>query len=130
MAGGSLLLVLLKNFFQRPRPIFEHPLLMLSTYSFPSGHVMGATLFCGSLAFIALSSAQTWRWRILSLLLATGFVILIALTRVYLGVHYLSDVLAAMAAGLAWLAFCLTAVETYRKRPGRKMSAKPSARST
>ncbi len=124
MGGGTLLLVLLKNLFERSRPIFEKPLLTLSTYSFPSGHVMGTTLFCGSLAFIAFVTARTWRWRVAAILAALLFVSLIAFTRIYLGVHYLSDVLGAAAAGMAWLAFCLTAVETYRKRPQTK-TAKP-----
>lgn len=48
---------------------------------------------------------------------------LVAFSRVYLGLHYLSDVLASMAAGLAWLAFSLTAVETFRRRPENPQSA-------
>ncbi len=117
MGGGTVLIILLKNLFQRSRPVFENPLITLAGYGFPSGHVMGSTLLCGVVSFIAAVILKAWRWRVLSVLLAFLFVLLIALTRVYLGVHYLSDVLGAMAAGLAWLAFSLTAVETFRRCP-------------
>lgn len=116
MGGGTLLIILLKTVFHRQRPIFENSLITLTGYSFPSGHVMGSTLLCGSIAFIVASSSKTWRWRVLSILSAFHFVLLIAFTRIYLGVHYLSDVLGAMAAGIAWLALCLTAAETFRRR--------------
>ena len=56
---------------------------------------------------------DAWVWRIVSILLAVLFVLLIALTRIYLGLHYFSDVLGAAAAGLAWLAFSLIAVEIF-----------------
>lgn len=56
-----------------------------------------------------------WRWRAMAFLLAFLIVVLISLTRIYLDVHYLSDGMGAMAAGLAWLAVCVTAVETLRR---------------
>jgi undecaprenyl-diphosphatase len=117
MGGGALLISLLKNIFHRPRPIFESPRATLASYSFPSGHVMGTTLFCGLIGVIIAKAVQAWRWRVWSILVGTVFVLLVAFTRIYLGVHYLSDVLGAMAAGLAWLAFSLTAVETWGRRP-------------
>lgn len=114
MGGGSLLNVALKSLFQRERPIFEYPLLRLSGYSFPSGHAMGATLFYGFLAVFVMTRTRNLRWRVMTLLLAFLIVVLVGFTRIYLGAHYLSDVMGAMAAGLAWLAFCVTAVETLR----------------
>lgn len=119
MGGGMLLLLMLKALFHRQRPPFESPLMTLTSYSFPSGHVMGSTLFCGSIAFIVASNLKAWRWRVLVFLLGFLFVLLIALTRVYLGVHYLSDVLGAMTAGLAWFVSCVTAVEVYRRGPDK-----------
>lgn len=116
MGGGSLLDVLLKNILHRQRPVLEHPLVTLSSYSFPSGHAMGSTLFYVWLAVIVSVSLKQWRWRVLTFLTAFALILLIGLTRIYLGAHYLSDVMGAMAAGLAWLAFCLTAVETLRRR--------------
>ena len=113
---GMLLNVLLKNIFQRVRPVFDVPLLTLNTYSFPSGHAAGATLFYGILAAWFISRATSWRWRVFIALLAALMTALVGLSRIYLGVHYLSDVLAAIAASSCWLAFSLTAVETSRRR--------------
>jgi membrane-associated phospholipid phosphatase len=114
MGGGSLLNLALKSLFQRERPIFENPLLTLSGYSFPSGQTMGATLFYGFLTVFVVAHMRPLRWRVMAFLLAFLIVVLIGFTRIYLGAHYLSDVMGAMAAGLAWLAFCVTAVETLR----------------
>ena len=113
---GMLLNVLLKNIFQRVRPVFDVPLLTLNTYSFPSGHAAAATLFYGVLAAWFISRATSWRWRVFIALLAVLLVALVGLSRIYLGVHYLSDVLAAMAASSGWLAFSLTAVGISRRR--------------
>ncbi|MES2413308.1 MAG: phosphatase PAP2 family protein [Pseudomonadota bacterium] len=112
---GMLLNVLLKNIFQRERPGFDQPLLALVTYSFPSGHTAAATLFYGVLAAYLVKVLQR-RWYLAVLLLTAAMVLLVALSRVYLGVHYPSDVLAAMASSSAWLAITFTGVATWRKR--------------
>lgn len=116
--GGGLLNTLLKHSFGRARPSFDDPLLTLSTYSFPSGHAMGSTLLYGTLAAFAVWSVWAWRWRLLAGFVAGLLVVLICFSRVYLGVHYLSDVLGGIAAGSAWLMLCLTAVYTLRRRRG------------
>ena len=110
---GMLLNVGMKYAFQRARPSLDNPLLTLTTYSFPSGHVAGATLLYGLLAALLVTKVSAWRWRALIVLAAIALVLLVALTRVYLGVHYLSDVLAAFAEGVAWLALCLTGLNSY-----------------
>jgi membrane-associated phospholipid phosphatase len=115
MGGGSLLNVALKSLFQRERPVFENPIITLSSYSFPSGHTMGATLFYGFLTVFVVTHTRRLRWRVMAFLLAFLIVVLIGFTRIYLGAHYLSDVMGAMAAGLAWLTFCVTAAETLRR---------------
>ena len=114
--GGLLLNVLLKYIFQRARPSFDNPLLTLDSFSFPSGHTSGAMLFYGVLAAYLVCATRRWPWRALQLSAALGMVALVALSRVYLGVHYLSDVLAAMAVSCAWLATCITAMTTLRRR--------------
>jgi undecaprenyl-diphosphatase len=116
--GGMLLNVLTKHAFGRTRPSFAEPMLTLTTFSFPSGHVAAATLFYGLLATFVIARLEAWRWRVLVAQLAFLLVALVALSRVYLGVHYLSDVLAAFAESVAWLAFCLTAMHTLRLRRG------------
>lgn len=60
-----------------------------------------------------VSRISAWRWRVMLVLSAITMVALVALTRIYLGVHYLSDVLAASAEGVAWLTLCLTGLHTY-----------------
>lgn len=110
---GMLLNVLMKYAFHRARPGFDVPIPALTTYSFPSGHVAGATLLYGVLAGMLLARIEAWRWRVMIVLVALAMVVLVAITRLYLGVHYLSDVLAAFAEGVAWLALCLTGVHTY-----------------
>jgi membrane-associated phospholipid phosphatase len=113
--GGMLLNVLMKTTFQRARPSFDAPLLTLSTYSFPSGHTVAATLLYGFLAAY-LTRHASWRRRALALLLACLMVALVAASRMYLGAHYLTDILAAVAEGCAWLAVCITAASTLRRR--------------
>ena len=112
---GMLLNVLLKNIFQRARPSFEQPLLTLTTYSFPSGHTAAATLLYGVAAAYLVCTCTGWR-RVLVVCLALLMVALVGLSRMYLGVHYLSDVVAAMASSTGWLAIVLTSVATWRKR--------------
>lgn len=114
--GGMLLNVLLKHAFHRVRPSFDNPILTLTTYSFPSGHTMTATVFYGVLAAFAVRKIKSWQGRLLVILGAGLMILLVGFSRIYLGAHYLSDVLGAMAEGLAWLALCLTAVDTLRRR--------------
>lgn len=114
--GGMLLNVILKQVFQRARPSLENPLLTLTTYSFPSGHTVAATLFYGLIAAYLICLASRWKARLLIVLGACMMVGLVGLSRMYLGVHYLSDVLAAVAEGCGWLAVCITGVSTLRRR--------------
>lgn len=113
---GMLLNVGMKYAFHRARPNFDDPLLMLTSYSFPSGHVAGATLLYGVVAAMLVSGSIAWRTRVMIVLAAITMVALVALTRLYLGVHYLSDVLAAFAEGITWLTLCLTGIHTYWER--------------
>ena len=114
--GGMLLNKILKYAFQRPRPHFDDPLVSLTSYSFPSGHTMTATVLYGVLAAYFFTNTQDWRRRV-AIIFVTGFLILlVGFTRIYLGAHYLSDVLGAMAEGMAWLALCLTAVYSLWRR--------------
>lgn len=119
--GGMLLNVLLKYTFERARPSFEQPLITLASYSFPSGHASGATFFYGLMAAWLLCSWRSWRARIAVVALAALMIVLVALSRVYLGAHYLSDVLAGIMVGCAWVTICITAVSTLRRhRAGRQ----------
>ena len=113
--GGALLNLALKHLFHRRRPVLENPLVTLSSYGFPSGHTMGATIFYGVVALIVTYWMGSWSRRVLTGWLAALVIALIGASRIYLGAHYFTDVIGAVAVGLAWLAFCWTGVETLRR---------------
>jgi undecaprenyl-diphosphatase len=117
--GGMLLNKILKFAFQRPRPHFDDPLVSLTSYSFPSGHTMTATVLYGVLAAYFFTNTQDWRKRMVIVFVASFLILLVGFSRIYLGAHYLSDVLGAMAEGLAWLALCLTVVYSFWRRQNR-----------
>lgn len=118
MAGGLTLNAVLKIAFARARPVFDDPLLTLASYSFPSGHVVGTTLFYGLGVVALFATTERLRWRMLALLGAAAMIVLVAFTRMYLGVHYLSDVVAAFVEAVVWLALCLSGLAAYRRRTG------------
>lgn len=111
--GGMLLNLILKQLFQRPRPYFEEPLVSLTTYSFPSGHVVASTVFYGVFAIILITPQATRRRLVMSLSIATMMVALVAFSRIYLGAHYLSDVLAGLMVGVFWLSLCVIALHYF-----------------
>ena len=114
--GGLLLNKTLKLVFHRARPQFDDPLLTLTSYSFPSGHTMIATVFYGALAAFVFAKSKSWPLRIFAVILAATLIVLVAFSRVYLGAHYLSDVLGAMAEGFAWVALSLTGLYYFWNR--------------
>jgi membrane-associated phospholipid phosphatase len=114
--GGAVLGEALRQAFHRARPHWEHPLVQLATASFPSGHAMNATTLYGFLAVCLIVTLESWGHRLAVALSASALVLLIGVSRVYLGAHYPSDVLGGISAGLVWLAVCLTAVEATRRR--------------
>jgi membrane-associated phospholipid phosphatase len=119
VGGGLTLNVLMKLAFHRARPIFDYPLLTLSSYSFPSGHVAGTTIFYGLGVVFVFMRTRRWTWRAVAVIVAALAIALVAFTRAYLGVHYLSDVAAAFAEGVAWLVIALSALAAYWRRRDR-----------
>jgi undecaprenyl-diphosphatase len=113
IAGGLTLNVLMKLAFQRARPVLDDPLLTLTSYSFPSGHVAGSTLMYGLVVAWVFTRTRRPLVRVAVTVAAAGAIALVAFTRMYLGVHYLSDVAAAFAEGVAWLALCLGALTAF-----------------
>jgi undecaprenyl-diphosphatase len=110
--GISLLNAGLKLAFHRPRP--ELGFLHLDTYSFPSGHASASTAAYGLFAYLLGRNASRRR----RILLGVAVVLIVAVvdfSRLYLGVHYLSDVLAGSALGASWLALCLLVHELLRR---------------
>jgi undecaprenyl-diphosphatase len=113
--GGMLLNHMMKGVFQRPRPLLHQLFTSSWNYSFPSGHAMNATLLYGIMAIFAVQAFKQWRWQVFIVLLTVFFIILISLSRVYLGYHYLSDTLGAVAIGMAWLSLCFIATTAFQK---------------
>lgn len=101
-AGSALLNLASKQFFQRDRPSLWESIAPESTYSFPSGHAMGSMTF--ACAVILLSWNTRWRWPVL--VATTLFAVLVSVSRIYLGVHYPSDILAGWCAALVWVVGC------------------------
>lgn len=98
MAGGTLLNLGLKQIYAAPRPDLLPHLDIVHSYSFPSGHSAGNMMFFGALALLAGGRiAQA---------LAAAMILMIGVSRVWLGVHWPSDVLAGWIEGLGWLALC------------------------
>jgi membrane-associated phospholipid phosphatase len=113
--GGMLLNELLKVLVQRPRPFLAGPLVDWSGYSFASGHTIGATLLYGQLALFILAAVKSRHWRWLTVFSAALLVALVGFSRIALGAHFLTDVLAAIIFGVLWLAFCLIAGKPLRR---------------
>ncbi|MCP3101030.1 phosphatase PAP2 family protein [Myxococcus sp. K15C18031901] len=114
--GGTLLNGLLKRFFARPRPSVVPHLTEVMTTSFPSGHAMlSATVY---LTLGALLAQLTERRRLKAYLLAVSLLLscLVGLSRVYLGVHYPTDVLGGWVAGLAWALVTALVARALRRR--------------
>jgi undecaprenyl-diphosphatase len=105
--AGILLNAGLKNVFQRPRPQVGDPLVHLLTLSFPSGHAAGSTVFYGALCALVFARWRSRTIRAIAVGLAVLMVLLVTCSRVYLGAHYLSDVVAGVAVGAICLALFL-----------------------
>lgn len=110
MGGVSGLTAGLKSFSSRDRPVFKGD-YHGATSSFPSGHASGALVFYGFIIYLFVISKldPKWKWGI-NIILAL-IAILVGISRVYLGVHFFTDVIAGYLFGIAWLLICLTALE-------------------
>ena len=107
VAGGALLNLVLKNIFQRTRPAIPGAYMVDTGFSFPSGHSMISLVFYGMVAYLALSYVKSKKWKVFIVAGALAICALIGFSRLYLGVHFLTDVLAGWAAGGLWLAVCI-----------------------
>jgi undecaprenyl-diphosphatase len=113
--GGGLLDFELKRYFVRARPAAAEMLRRANGYSFPSGHAMGSAIAYGALAYLAFRAIRSWPAKTAVIALLYTFVVAVALSRVYLGVHWVSDVLAGVTAGTVWVTTTTVAYETMRR---------------
>jgi membrane-associated phospholipid phosphatase len=118
--GGMLLNELVKILVHRHRPFVDGWFVDWSGYSFASGHTIGATLLYGQIALFVFPLIKGRRGRVLLFSAAMFVVALVGFSRIALGAHYVSDVLAGMFFGMAWLTICLFAA-----RPLRRIAFRP-----
>lgn len=114
-AVGALLNLQLKSFFSRERPDLAEALREATGYAFPSGHAMGSTVVFGALFYLAFRTIRPWNGRAAAAALAITLTIAIATSRIYLGVHWLSDIAGGIAAGGTWVVMTTLAYETSRR---------------
>lgn len=116
VSGGLLMSTVLKMGFDRPRPDLVPHDSMVYTSSFPSGHSMMSALTYLTLAALLASVQERQRQKAFLLIIAVSLTMLVGLSRVYVGVHWPTDVLAGWSAGAAWAALCWLVARMMQKR--------------
>ena len=114
VAGNGLLNTMLKGIFDRDRPLPADGAALVAGFSFPSGHSSGAVVAYGMLAYLVLRLLAP-RWHLPALAAAGVLAGVVGLSRLVLGVHFASDVIAGFASGTAWLALCVMGIELTRR---------------
>ena len=109
--GAEVITFGMKQGFRRERPFFEDPLATATSFSFPSGHSLVSLAVYGSIAIVVARHAPSRRAAVAVISLAAAWILAIGFSRLYLGVHFLTDVVAGFAAGAAWLALLYLALE-------------------
>jgi len=120
-AGALVLDPVLKSLAGRLRPVVAHPIAHGTGDSFPSGHSLGSIVCYGAILLVFLPAARG-RWRIGFVSLIVALIALIGISRVLLGVHYLSDVLGGWAIGITWLGVTAFAFEATRHASGQRVT--------
>lgn len=128
--AGALLNLGLKMIFARARPDLASALVVARWYSFPSGHAMSSFITFGALAYLALRQRWPWRAKSAGLAIALTIVVLVGLSRVYLGVHWASDIAGGWSAGTVWLASTVVAFEMLLRLRQRRRGAAPTGPTT
>jgi membrane-associated phospholipid phosphatase len=116
-AGAGVLVETLKNLYDRPRPPEATRLAVETNYSLPSGHALGSAVVLGIVAAVAVVALRGVAARTTAVVLAVLAVAAIGLSRLYLGVHWLTDVLNGWLVGGTWLALCITLLVHRRPVP-------------
>jgi undecaprenyl-diphosphatase len=126
VGGGLAVNALMKLAFARARPAFDDPFVSLETYSFPSGHVAGSTILYGLVVAAVFARTTSALGRALAVAVAALAIALVAFSRMLLGAHYLSDVVAAFAEGIAWLVLSSGALAAFWRDAPRETRAEPA----
>jgi membrane-associated phospholipid phosphatase len=123
MIGAGLLNITLKLAFKRPRPVPFFNLTAPETYSFPSGHSLSSACFFGALAAMLTTRVKSRRVRVIVWVVCTLTFVLIGFSRIYLGVHHTTDVIAGFAAALIWILVVRFVEMQLARRKRRKKSS-------
>jgi undecaprenyl-diphosphatase len=116
LIGAGVLDQVLKPLFERPRPDGALEILRYESWSFPSGHAMASLIAYGMLAYVAILFVRSPVLRQVIVGCALLLVLAIGFSRLYLGVHYFTDVVGGFAAGAVWLSACISGMEVARRR--------------
>lgn len=129
-AGAGLIVVVAKPIVGRVRPPEAFRLVTETNQSFPSGHAVASAAVIGALAAVLTPFLQR-RWQQRSIgVLAVLAVLAIGVSRLYLGVHWPTDVIGGWLAGAGWLLLCLTVYSWWRRRPSSRASVAPAVPAT
>jgi undecaprenyl-diphosphatase len=115
IGGGVALTFGMKAFFDRPRPTYAANLPYITTASFPSGHAMLSAVVYMTLAVTLARTSSEPRFKVYFISMGLAVTLLVGFSRVYLGAHYPTDVLAGWSAGLTWAALCWLVVYILQK---------------
>lgn len=115
IGGNALLNTTLKQVFERVRPLHDDGLVSAQGFSFPSGHSSAAVVTYGMLAYVLIRLLPS-RWHLPTLLFAVTTILAIGASRIWLRVHFASDVLAGLLSGATWLLACVFAAEARHRR--------------
>ena len=126
VAGILIIVPVLKAVYERARPDEGSAIPLPHTYSFPSGHAATAVVLYGALGVLLATRARSRRWAAGWLLAAIVTALAVGASRVILNVHFVSDVVAGFAVGLAWLCVCLVVRDVVRSDPVRATPVSPS----
>jgi len=120
-AGALVLDPVLKSLVGRLRPVVPHPIAHGTGDSFPSGHSLGSIVCYGAILLVFLPAARG-RWRAAFVSVTVTLIALIGISRILLGVHYLSDVVGGWAIGITWLGVTALAFEGARHASGQRVT--------
>ena len=116
-AGQVILFLSLGNLFARPRPVFTENIGIVISYpSFPSGHMMSAVIMFGLLAYFIVPKISSWAGKAAAILLAVLFVFFIGYSRFFMGAHYITDIIAGTALGVAWVTLVILSIEMISRK--------------
>jgi membrane-associated phospholipid phosphatase len=125
--GAGVLVDTLKNLYERQRPPVTAQLTLQTNFALPSGHALGSTAVLGVVATVVVLLARRRVWRVGAVAAAALGAAVVGVSRLYLGVHWLTDVVAGWLLGATWLAVCVTVFMTLplRSRTGAVLTAAP-----